>query len=179
MEFSTRQASREDKARIAASVEEKLKSAKMALVTEYRGLTVAQMNRLRRELEQVSGEYKVVKNTLVRRVLKDTPYGALEGLLEGPTGWVLVYDDPVALSKVLVKFLDENVKLTIKGAVLEGQFLDQSQVKQLAKMPGRKEILAKLLALMQAPAGQLLRLMQEPGARVVRLLESVRKSKEA
>jgi large subunit ribosomal protein L10 len=179
MEPSTRQASREEKAKIAASVEEKLKSAKMALVTEYRGLTVAQMNRLRRELEQVSGEYKVVKNTLVRRVLKDTPYGALEQLLQGPTGWVLVYDDPVALSKVLVKFLDENVKFTIKGAVLEGQLLDQSQVKQLAKMPGRKEIVAKLLALMQAPAGQLLRLMQEPSARVVRVLESVRKSRES
>ena len=156
----------------------KLKQAKMALVTEYRGLTVAQMTRLRRELRAVSGEYKVVKNTLVRRALKETAYQELSKHLQGPTGWVLSYEDPVALSKVLVKFIDDHAKLTIKGGMLEGQALDAVQVKELAKMPGKGEILAKLLALMQAPAVQLLRLVQEPGARVVRLIDGIRKSKE-
>jgi len=162
----------------AQAIGAKLQLAKMALVTEYRGLTVAQMTRLRRELRAVSGEYKVVKNTLVRRALKETSYQALEKHLQGPTGWVLSYEDPVALSKVLVKFIEDNAKLTIKGGMFEGQALDQAQVKELAKMPGKKEILAKLLACMQAPAAQLLRLVQEPGARVVRLLDGVRKTKE-
>ncbi|HWP57173.1 MAG TPA: 50S ribosomal protein L10 [Candidatus Acidoferrales bacterium] len=168
-----------EKAEKTAAIGAKLRLAKMALVTEYRGLTVAQMTRLRRELRAAAGEYKVVKNTLVRRALKDSSYQPLEKHLQGPTGWVLSYEDPVALSKVLVKFIEENAKLTIRAGMLEGQVLDQAQVKELAKMPGKKEILAKLLAVMQAPAAQLLRLVQEPGARVVRLLDAVRKSKES
>lgn len=169
--------SQEEKAKTVAAVQEKLKAAKMAIVTEYRGLTVAQMTRLRREIRQASGEYHVIKNTLVRRALKDSGYDALGRLLEGPNGWVFGYDDPVALSKALAKFIDENEKLRIKGGLFEGEFLDQAKVKVLAQMSARPELQAKLLALIQAPAGQLLRLIQEPGARVVRLLETIRKGK--
>jgi large subunit ribosomal protein L10 len=153
------------------------KSAKIAIVTEYRGLTVAQMTRLRREIRQASGEYQVIKNTLVRRAFKDTSYDSLERLLQGPNGWVFGYEDPVMLSKALVKFVEENEKLTIKGGVFEGEFMDPAKVKILSQMPSRPELQAKLLALMQAPATHLVRLIQEPGARVVRLLETLRKSK--
>jgi large subunit ribosomal protein L10 len=170
--------SRERKAEFAAGVQVKFKAAKMAIVTEYRGLTVAQMARLRSEIRQVSGEYKVIKNTVVRFALKDTPFSPLDRFLEGPNGWVLGYEDPVSLSKVLVKFAEENNKLTIKGGLLEGEVLDQAKVKDLAKMPSRPELQAKLLALIQAPASQLVRLIQEPGARVARLLETLRKVKE-
>lgn len=176
---ATRSLTQQEKAQQVTAVQERLKAAKMALVTEYRGLTVAQMTRLRKELRQVAGEYKVIKNTLVRRALKGTAYDSLDKLLEGPTGWVFGYEDPVTVSKVLVKFLEDNQKLTIKGGLLEGQALDQAQVKSLAKMPSRTELQAKLLALMQAPVVQLLRLAQEPGARMVRLLETLRKAKES
>jgi large subunit ribosomal protein L10 len=167
-----------EKAKQVVLVQEKLQAAKMALVTEYRGLSVAEMTQLRRDLKGVRGEYQVLKNTLVLHALDGSSYGALGGFLQGPTGWVFAYEDPVALAKVLVKFLDGHEKLVIKGGVLDGQTLDQAKVKELAKMPGRNELLAKLLALMQAPATQLVRLMQEPGARMARLLEQVRKSKE-
>ncbi|MFQ5902983.1 MAG: 50S ribosomal protein L10 [Candidatus Binatia bacterium] len=177
VELATKSSSREEKARKVAAVQEKLKAAKMTIVTEYRGLTVAQMTRLRREIRQASGEYQVIKNTLVRRALKDTAYGSLDHLLEGPTGWVFGYEDPVTLSKALVKFIADNQKLTIKGGLLEGEFMDQAKVKVLAQMPSRSELQAKLLALMQAPAVQLLWLIQEPGARVTRLLETLRKEK--
>ena len=170
-------ASIEEKAKSVAAVQEKFKAAKMAIVTEYRGLTVAQMTRLRREIRKASGEYQVIKNTLVRRALKDSPYGSLDRLLEGPTGWILGYEDPITLSKTLVKFIEENEKLAIKGGLFEGEFMDQAKVKVLAQMPSRPELQAKLLALMQAPAVQLLRLIQEPGARVVRLVETLRKGK--
>ena len=176
-ELATSALNLEEKAKTVAAVQEKFKAAKMAIVTEYRGLTVAQMTRLRREIRQASGEYQVIKNTLVRRALKDTAYDSLDRLLEGPTAWVFGYDDPVVLSKTLVKFVEENQKLTIKGGLLEGEFMDQAKVKVLARMPSRPELQAKLLALMQAPAVQLLRLIQEPGARVVRLLETLRKGK--
>ncbi|MEK6562518.1 MAG: 50S ribosomal protein L10 [Candidatus Binatota bacterium] len=170
-------ASIEEKAKSVAAVQEKFKAAKMAIVTEYRGLTVAQMTRLRREIRKASGEYQVIKNTLVRRALKDSPYGSLVRLLEGPTGWIFGYEDPITLSKTLVKFIEENEKLAIKGGLFEGEFMDQAKVKVLAQMPSRPELQAKLLALMQAPAVQLLRLIQEPGARVVRLVETLRKGK--
>ena len=166
-----------EKAKSVAAVQEKFKAAKMAIVTEYRGLTVAQMTRLRREIRKASGEYQVIKNTLVRRALKDSPYGSLDRLLEGPNGWIFGYEDPITLSKTLVKFIEENEKLAIKGGLFEGEFMDQAKVKVLAQMPSRPELQAKLLALMQAPAVQLLRLIQEPGARVVRLVETLRKGK--
>lgn len=170
-------ASHGEKAETVTFVHEKFKTAKMAIVTEYRGLSVAQMTRLRRTIRDASGEYQVIKNTLVRRALKDTSYGSLDRLLNGPNGWVFAYDDPVVLSKALVKFADDNDKLAIKGGVFEGEFLDPAKVKVLAQMPSKPELQAKLLALIQAPASQLVRLIQEPGARVVRLLETLRKGK--
>jgi large subunit ribosomal protein L10 len=166
-----------EKAETVAAVHQRLKSATMAIVTQYRGLSVAQMTKLRRDIRAASGEYQVVKNTLVRRALRDTAFGDLEKLLEGPNGWVLGYDDPVLLSKALVKFADDNDKLAIKGGVLEGRFMDTAEVKVLSQMPSKPELQAKLLAMINAPATQLLRTVQEPGARVVRLLETLRKAK--
>jgi large subunit ribosomal protein L10 len=179
MESATEISSHKEKAEKVVEVREKLKKAKMAIATEFRGLTVSQMTRLRREIREVSGEYRVIKNTLVRRALKETPYSSLDGLLEGPTGWVFGYEDPVGLSKTLAKFIEENGKLTIKGGLLDGEFMDQAKVKVLAQMPSRPELQAKLLALMQAPVTQLLRLMQEPGARIVRLMETLRAQKDS
>jgi large subunit ribosomal protein L10 len=176
-EMQIRRSSHGEKAETVAAIHECLKTAKMAIVTEYRGLTVAQMTRLRREIRQASGEYQVIKNTLVRRALKDTVYGDLEQLLQGPNGWVFAYDDPVMLTKALIKFVDDNDKLAIKGGVFEGQFMDPAKVKVLAQMPSKPELQAKLLAMIQAPATQLVRLIQEPGARVVRLIETLRKGK--
>lgn len=176
-ESETLTSSQQEKAAEVAAIHEMFKAAKMAIVTEYRGLTVAQITRLRREIRQAAGEYQVIKNTLVRRALKDTDYGTLEQLLQGPNGWIFGYEDPIALTKALVKFSDAHEKLTIKGGVFEGEFIDPAKVKVLAQMPSRPELQAKLLALIQAPATQLVRLIQEPGARVVRLLENLRKGK--
>lgn len=170
-------ASHGEKAETVGAVHQLLKSAKMAIVTEYRGLSVAQMTRLRREIRDASGEYQVIKNTLVRRALIDTAFGDLEKLLEGPNGWVFAYEDPVMLSKALCKFADDNDKLRIKGGVFEGRFMDPAGVKVLSQMPSKPELQAKLLAMINAPATQLVRLIQEPGSRVVRLVESLRKSK--
>jgi len=170
-------ASHAEKADRVAAIRRRLQSAKMAIVTEYRGLSVAQMTRLRREVREASGEYQVIKNTLVRRALQDTAFRDLERLLEGPNGWVFAYDDPVVLSKALIKFADDNNSLAIKGGVFEGEFMDTAGVKVLSQMPSKPELQAKLLALINAPATQLVRLIQEPGARVVRLIESLRKAK--
>ena len=176
-EMEVVRASHGEKAETVAAVHQRLKSAKMAIVTEYRGLSVAQITRLRREIRQASGEYHVIKNTLVRRALENTVFGDLEKLLEGPNGWVFAYDDPVVLSKALIKFADDNDKLRIKGGVFEGKFMDTAGVKILSQMPSKPELQARVLAMINAPATQLVRLIQEPGARVVRLMESLRKTK--
>jgi large subunit ribosomal protein L10 len=135
------------------------------------------MTQLRRQIREASGEYQVIKNTLVRRALNDTLFGELDKLLEGPNGWVFAYEDPVMLSKALIKFAEDNNKLRIKGGVFEGRFMDSAGVKVLSQMPSKPELQARLLAMINAPATQLVRLIQEPGARVVRLIESVRKSR--
>jgi large subunit ribosomal protein L10 len=176
-ELQTVRASHGEKAETVATVHQLLTSAKLAIVTEYRGLTVAQMTQLRRQIREASGEYQVIKNTLVRRALNDTLFGELDKLLEGPNGWVFAYEDPVMLSKALIKFAEDNNKLRIKGGVFEGRFMDSAGVKVLSQMPSKPELQARLLAMINAPATQLVRLIQEPGARVVRLIESVRKSR--
>lgn len=176
-ELQSARASRGAKAETVNAVHQLLKSAKVAIVTEYRGLSVAQMTKLRREIRNASGEYQVIKNTLIRRALKDTAFGDLEKLLDGPNGWVFAYEDPVVLSKALIKFADDNDKLRIKGGVFEGRFMDPAGVKVLSQMPSKPQLQAMLLAMINAPATQLLRTIQEPGAQMVRLLESLRKAK--
>jgi len=161
---------REEKAANVAALNERFKQATVTLLATSQGLSVAQVQQLRRALKQAGGEYKVAKNTFARRALKETAYAKLEELLEGPTGLVFGYSDPVAVTKVLVKFAEENDKLSIKAGLLGGAVLEPAAVNALAKLPSREVLLAQLLGLLQAPATQLLRTMQEPGARLVRLM---------
>ena len=144
-------ASHGEKAEAVAFVHEKFKTAKMAIVTEYRGLSVAQMTRLRRAIRDASGEYQVIKNTLVRRALKDTAYGSLDRLLDGPNGWVFAYDDPVMLSKALVKFADDNDKLAIKGGVFDAKAMSADEIRKLADLESRETLLAKLAGAKPVP----------------------------
>jgi large subunit ribosomal protein L10 len=170
---------REEKTTVIADIHERLRGASLAVMTEYRGLTVAEMNRLRRELKQVGARYQVTKNTLTRRAIKDTAFAQLEDLLRGPTGLVTSTQDPVAVAKVLVRFAEQHDKLKITGGVLEGTVLPAKTVGELAKLPSREVLLAQLLGLLQAPASQLLRTIQEPGAMLVRLLGALERSKQA
>ncbi len=165
---------REQKTAAVAALHDRFKQAKVTLVATSQGLSVSKMQQLRRAVKKAGGEYKVTKNTFARRALKDTAYARLESLLEGPTGLVFGYGDAVAVTKVLVRFAEENDKLAIKAAVLDGNVLEAPAVAELAKMPGRDVLLGMLLGLLQAPATQLVRTIQEPGARLVRLLDRVR-----
>ena len=169
---------RQEKTAVVDAFQDRFRTATMAVVTDYRGLSVSKMTQLRCDVRDAAGEYKIAKNNLVRLAIRDTAYQALEDFLTGPNGWVFAYDDPVGLSKALVRFADQNDKLTIKGAVLDGALLEPAQVKGLATLPTLPELQAQVLSLMQAPAGRLLRTIQEPGGRLVRLLEAFRASRE-
>lgn len=168
---------REEKTAVVGAFQEKFRNATMAVVTDYRGLSVGKMTQLRSDVREAAGEYKVAKNNLVKLAIRDTAYQALEDFLTGPNGWVFAYDDPVNLSKALVKFAEANEALTIKGAVLDGTLLEPAQVKGLATLPSLPELQAQLLSLMQAPASRLLRTIQEPGSQLVRLLAALKESR--
>ncbi len=165
---------REEKAAAVGTLQERFQRASITLLATSQGLNVTKIQQLRRALKQAGGEYKVTKNTFARRAVEHTGFVRLHDLLEGPTGLIFGYGDPVVVTKALVRFAEENEKLSIKAAVLDGRLLEPAAVSELAKLPGREALLGTLLRLMQAPAVQLLRTMQEPGARLVRVLDRVR-----
>ncbi len=167
----------DEKTALIAGLHDRLTSSSLGVVTEYRGLTVAQMNKLRRELQAVGASYRVSKNTLTRRAIKETAFAKLNDLLRGPTGLVTTEKDAVAVAKVLVKFAEQNDKLKISGGVLDGESLPAASLTALSRLPSREVLIAQLLGLLQAPASQLLRTIQEPGASLVRLLGAIEKSK--
>ena len=154
------------------------KKANIAVLAEYRGLTVGQMTKLRRAVREVDGRCRVAKNRLALRAVDGSPYAPLGAMLKGPTALIIGFTDPVAIAKVAVKFADEMPKLAIKGAVLDGQVVPPAGVKALAALPPREVLLAQLLGLLQAPATQLLRTINEPGAQLARLVNSLAKRAE-
>ena len=153
-----------------------LQKSAIAISADYRGLSVAQITKLRRSLHEKGIRAKVVKNTLARIAAKNCFASGDQAQLEkfvdsliGPSFLALSESDPVTPAKVLVDFAKDNEKLQIKGAWFENKFLDRSGVKEISSMPSREETLAKLLALLNTPATQLLRLMKEPASQVVRV----------
>jgi large subunit ribosomal protein L10 len=164
---------REEKAELVVELGEKLKAAKVAVLTRSVGLTVVQANQLRRELRSVGGECKVTKNTLAKRAVANTPYQAAEHWLDGQTALVFGYEDPIAVTKVVAKWADTVAeKFVIKGGVFEGELLEPKAVVALSKTPSKEALRAQLLGVLQAPAQKLVRLLAEPGAQLARLMNS-------
>lgn len=170
---------REEKVRTVAALHERLQAARVALVADYRGLSAAQMDELRRRVRELGGRCHVAKNTLVRLALEATPFVALATLLEGPLVLLLGTDQAAELAKVLVRFAEEHGKPAVRGGVLEGELIEPARVKELAELPPREVIYARLLGTLQAPAARLLATLKEPAARVARLVDAIGKRAEA
>jgi large subunit ribosomal protein L10 len=140
---------RPEKERLVAELKAKLKGAKALYYTDFTGLNVKRMTDLRRRLRKANVEYVVIKNTLALRAVNES--GLVGARLKGPTGLV-VARDAVAAAKVLADFAKENdQRPSVKGGLLEGKVLDVAQVKQLASMPSREQMLAQLGAGLQSP----------------------------
>jgi large subunit ribosomal protein L10 len=154
---------------------QRFKRASMALVSEYKGITAAEATELRRRLRAVRGELRVAKNTLVRRAIKDTPFGPLEGNLGGPVGVILSFEDPVAVAKTITSFKEAGDKLKVRAGVLGGRPISLDDVKALATLPPKEVIMAQLLGLLQAPGSQLVRLLNEPGSALARVIDAIGK----
>ena len=131
------------------------KGASTAILVDYRGLNVPAVTELRRQIRGAKGKYKVVKNTLAKRASKGTAFEALEKQFEGTTAVAYTGEDAVALAKALTTFMKGAPTLSIKGAVVQGRAIQPAEVTDLANLPGKPELYAKLLFLLQAPMQQL------------------------
>ena len=131
------------------------KGADSAILVDYRGLDVPAVTELRRQLRGAKAKYRVVKNTLAKRAAKGTAFAALEAHFEGTTAVAYTGDDAVALAKALTTFMKTAPALQVKAAVVQGQAIQPAQVTDLANMPGRPELYAKLLFVLQAPMQQI------------------------
>lgn len=142
---------REEKEQQVAEIAQKLKNSKTTIITDYRGLDVAEVTELRKTLREAGIEYKVLKNTLVRRATAETNLSAADEFLIGPTAIAFGYDDVVAPAKIIVDFAKKHTNLEIKAGVLEGRLVTEEEVKALASLPSRDGLLSMLLSVLQAP----------------------------
>ena len=140
-------------------LERAFKDTESAILVDYRGLKVPEVTELRRQIRVARGKYKVVKNTLAKRALKGTSFEPLSAHFEGMTAVAYTKDDPVALAKALAAFMKSAPTLQIKAAVVQGQAIKGAEVAALATMPGKPELYAKLLFLLQAPMVNLVRVL--------------------
>ncbi|MBF0369256.1 MAG: 50S ribosomal protein L10 [Magnetococcales bacterium] len=169
-----------EKAKKGAVVEEvkaTLEKSNIAIVTHYRGLTVAEMTALRRDMRKSGSEYRVVKNTLTKRAAQGTSFEGLGEILTGPVG-LASSSDPVAPAKVLSDFAKTHPNLQIIGGIMEGRPIDLAGVNALAKLPSREVLLAKLLGTMMGPVQGVVGVLAAVPGSFVRVLEQIRQQKE-
>jgi len=179
-DFLLPKARKEQKAEQVEALTEKLRKAKVALLTDYRGLTVSQLHELRGKLRTGDVEYRVVKNTLARRAAEAAGVPGLQPELEGPVAIAFGYDDLSLPSKLINDFVrTTRLKLDVKGGLVEGRVFTPDQVKQLADLPSREALIAQLMGTLQSPVGQLVGIMQTPVQQLIGVLDAYKTKLEA
>ncbi|NLP41916.1 MAG: 50S ribosomal protein L10 [Veillonellaceae bacterium] len=170
-----------EKQALVEELKEKLSNTKGAVLTNYRGLNVAQDTKLRRKLREAGVEYRVIKNTMMRIAAKEVGLEGLEESLEGPTAIAISFTDPVAPAKIISEFVKENKlqALEVKAGLVEGKVIDAQGVKALASLPPREVLIAKALGSMQAPITGLVNVLQGSIRNLVYALDAVRQQKES
>lgn len=164
---------RADKVAAVADVRGRMEGSTATMLTEYRGLTVRELARLRAELRGSEAEYRVVKNTLTRIAARDAGYEIPDDLLTGPTAVAFCAGDPVAVAKVLRGFARENPELVLKGAILDGKLLNAADALRLADLESREELLARLAGMFEAVVAQPARLALASLSKAARLFAAL------
>ncbi len=159
------------------SIKEKISKAKVAIVTEYRGLSVEEITNLRRNLQKEDGDYTVTKNTLAKIAVKGTEYEVLVDALKGPVALAFGYKDQVSPAKTLAKFIKDTKKGEIIAAALDGKLLTAAEAKSLATMPSREELYAKMLGCINSPASGIANSTNAILTQLVRAMDAVREQK--
>jgi large subunit ribosomal protein L10 len=168
----------QEKQAVVAEVAKQVAGAQAIVMVENRGMAVADMTRLRAKARASGVYFRVVKNTLVRRAVAETPFASLADRMVGPLAYG-IGPDPVAVAKVLNDFAKGNEKFVITGGGMPGQVMSVKDIAALAALPSREELIAKLLGTMQAPIVKFVRTLNEVPSRFVRTLAAVRDARPA
>ena len=164
-----------------AELNEKFSRAKSVYVADYRGLDVAAADNLRRRIRKGGAgdfEYRVAKNSVLRRASADLDVAGLTEHFEGPTAIAISFGDPVGLAKILSDFAKDHEVFELRGGVVDGEVIDTAQIAALAKLPSMDALRGTIAGLLLAPATKLVRLIVEPGAQLARLVEARRAQQE-
>jgi large subunit ribosomal protein L10 len=159
-------------------LQERFRTARTAILTDFRGLNVADMAALRNLLRKSNIEYCVIKNRLAKIAVKDTPFAGLDPLLSGPTGVALTHEDPAAPSQLLSQFLKSNANLDIKGGIIEGRLYKKEEILAIAELPPRDVLIFQVVGTMASPLSGFMRVLRAPIVQLVRTLNAIRSQKK-
>lgn len=169
----------EAKKAVVAEITEKIKASKSVVFVDYKGLTVAEVSKLRNKCREAGCEYKVYKNTLVRKALNELGFKDFDNDLNGPTA-VAFGQDETGAAKIMVQAAKEyEEKVVLKSAFVDNAYVDKKGVSALATMPSKEELLAKLLGSMQAPIANFAGILSNIVAQLPRVLNAVAEKKQA
>lgn len=167
-----------DKVEAVSEIAGRFRDSSASLITEYRGLSMAQLTKLRRALGS-GATYRVAKNTLTKRAVADAGIEGLDDMFLGPTAITFVDDEPVDAAKVLRDFAKDNKALVIKGGYMDGRALTVDEVNQIADLDSREVLLSKLASAMKAKQSQAASMFAEPASQVARLAAALQSKRES
>lgn len=169
---------RPEKASIVEEIVENLNKSTSVVLTDYRGLTAAEMTELRKGLREAGINFKIFKNTLATIAVRQAGLNDLEGMLIGPTAIAFGYEDPIAVAKLVNDFAKKHDALEIKGGIIEHQVIDQEKVVALAKLPGREQLIAQFIGLLSQPIVRLVTVLNKPVRDLAFVLNAVAQNKQ-
>jgi len=170
---------RQEKIDQVENIKEKLSKSSVSILTDYRGLSGAEITGLRKKLRGNNAEYKVFKNTLAKRAVADAEYKDISSMLEGPTAMLIGYGDPVSPAKTLFDFIKASEKpLTVKGGMIEKKVATEAELKALSALPSREQLIAKVVGGIKGPLYGIVSVLSAPMRDLVYILQAISKKKE-
>lgn len=171
---------KEDKSQIIDEAADLLEKSSAVYVVDYSGINVEEINSLRKQFRKEGVTYKVYKNTLFTRALKQTgKYEKLTENLPGMSGFVFAFENPVAPAKIIKKFYDDNSKFNLKGCFIENQYYDAKQLNQLAELPTKAELIAGILGSLDSPVSGIIGALNAVIRDLVSVIDEISKKKAA